>query len=45
MWEGRVTQFGPTAEVYGRPRDRRTAALFSDPPLNSLAVDKRALNF
>jgi glycerol transport system ATP-binding protein len=41
MWEGRVTQFGPTAEVYGRPRDRRTAALFSDPPLNSLAVDKR----
>ena len=41
MWEGRVTQFGPTAEVYGRPRDRRTAALFSDPPLNALAIDKR----
>ena len=41
VWEGRITQFGPTAEVYRRPLDRRTAALFSDPPLNALSIDKR----
>jgi glycerol transport system ATP-binding protein len=44
MWEGRVTQFGPTAHVYRRPPDLRTAALFSDPPLNVLPVDKRGGN-
>ena len=34
MWEGRVTQFGPTAEVYRRPQDATTAGVFSDPPMN-----------
>ncbi|MEM8793552.1 MAG: ABC transporter ATP-binding protein [Pseudomonadota bacterium] len=34
LWEGRVTQFGPTAEVYRRPQDAVTAGVFSDPPMN-----------
>lgn len=32
--QGRVTQFGPTIEVYNRPCDLLTAQTFSDPPLN-----------
>ncbi len=34
MEEGRVTQFGPTVDVYRRPNSVATAATFSDPPLN-----------
>jgi glycerol transport system ATP-binding protein len=34
MHEGRVTQFGPTPEVYRRPADMTTARVFSDPPMN-----------
>jgi glycerol transport system ATP-binding protein len=34
MHEGRVTQFGPTAETYRRPRTLQTARVFSDPPIN-----------
>jgi glycerol transport system ATP-binding protein len=41
LWEGRVTQFGPTAEVYRRPVDATTARVFSDPPMNFLRVGKR----
>jgi glycerol transport system ATP-binding protein len=41
LWEGRVTQFGPTAEVYRRPGDRVTARVFSDPPMNFIATEKR----
>jgi len=40
LWEGRVTQFGPTAEVYRRPKDATTAGVFSDPPMNFLAFEK-----
>jgi glycerol transport system ATP-binding protein len=40
LWEGRVTQFGPTAEVYRRPADAVTARVFSDPPMNFLALEK-----
>ncbi|MDF2235515.1 ABC transporter ATP-binding protein [Albimonas sp. CAU 1670] len=40
LWEGRVTQFGPTPEVYRRPQDATTARVFSDPPMNFLAVTK-----
>ncbi|HEU0222105.1 MAG TPA: ABC transporter ATP-binding protein [Paracoccaceae bacterium] len=40
LWEGRITQFGPTAEVYRRPRDMLTARIFSDPPMNFLRVAK-----
>jgi glycerol transport system ATP-binding protein len=38
--EGRVTQFGPTLDVFNRPIDRKTAETFSDPPLNTLALTK-----
>ncbi|MDF3604843.1 ABC transporter ATP-binding protein [Paracoccus sp. DMF-8] len=34
MWEGRVTQFGPTPRVYRNPGDAITARVFSDPPMN-----------
>ena len=40
LWEGRVTQFGPTAEVYRAPVDATTARVFSDPPMNFLEVTK-----
>ena len=40
LWEGRVTQFGPTPSVYRRPVDATTARVFSDPPMNFLAVTK-----
>jgi glycerol transport system ATP-binding protein len=40
LWEGRVTQFGPTPEVYRRPADAVTAKVFSDPPMNFLRVSK-----
>jgi glycerol transport system ATP-binding protein len=39
MAQGRVTQFGPTLDVYRRPEDLVTARTFSDPPLNTLAVN------
>ncbi|MFZ5752313.1 MAG: ABC transporter ATP-binding protein [Pseudomonadota bacterium] len=41
LWEGRVTQFGPTAEVYRQPQDSITARVFSDPPMNFLKIEKR----
>ena len=37
LFEGRVTQFGPTPQVYRQPHDLITARVFSDPPLNTLA--------
>lgn len=40
LWEGRVTQFGPTPEVYRQPVDATTARVFSDPPMNFLAIIK-----
>ena len=40
LFEGRVTQFGPTPQVYRRPHDLTTARVFSDPPLNILKVRK-----
>jgi glycerol transport system ATP-binding protein len=41
LFEGRVTQFGPTSEIYRRPSDLVTAQVFSDPPINTAAVVKR----
>ena len=38
--QGRVTQFGPTVEVYRRPNSLETARIFSDPPINTLAVQE-----
>ncbi|SIS94526.1 carbohydrate ABC transporter ATP-binding protein, CUT1 family [Roseivivax lentus] len=40
LWEGRVTQFGPTPHVYRQPVDATTARVFSDPPMNFLPVSK-----
>ncbi len=40
LWEGRVTQFGPTPEVYRKPIDATTARVFSDPPMNFMQVSK-----
>ena len=41
LWEGRVTQFGPTPQVYRQPVDATTARVFSDPPMNFLTVTKQ----
>ncbi|GHD13966.1 ABC transporter ATP-binding protein [Tianweitania populi] len=38
--EGRITQFGPTVDVFRKPLDLITARTFADPPLNTLAVQK-----
>ncbi|MBB4284547.1 ABC transporter ATP-binding protein [Roseospira goensis] len=40
LHQGRVTQMGPTLEVYRRPVNLITARTFSDPPLNILPVAK-----
>ncbi|MCB1924937.1 MAG: ABC transporter ATP-binding protein [Gammaproteobacteria bacterium] len=45
MDEGRITQFGPTGEIYRRPADRVTASVFSDPPINTVAVRKHGARF
>jgi glycerol transport system ATP-binding protein len=44
LHEGRVTQFGPTLELFNRPALLQTAKSFSDPPLNviNLEVQNRA---
>lgn len=34
LWEGRVTQFGLTPQVYRKPVNAVTARVFSDPPMN-----------
>jgi glycerol transport system ATP-binding protein len=41
LHQGRVTQFGPTAEIYRRPADLVTAQVFSDPPINTAPVTKK----
>jgi glycerol transport system ATP-binding protein len=41
LWQGRLSQVGPTASVYRRPRNIDAARVFSDPPLNELTADKR----
>lgn len=41
LWEGRVTQFGPTPQVYRAPQDAVTARVFSDPPMNFKRIEVR----
>ena len=41
LWEGRVTQFGPTPDVYRNPNDAITARVFSDPPMNFVTCVKQ----
>src|SRR3954469_24153529 len=43
LFKGRITQFGPTAQVYRRPDDLVTAHVFSDPPLNTIPGFKSGL--
>ena len=40
--KGRVTQFGPTLDVYRRPTDKVTAETFSDPPMNFVTANGRS---
>ncbi|HEX4766751.1 MAG TPA: ABC transporter ATP-binding protein [Lichenihabitans sp.] len=40
LWQGRITQLGPTAQVYREPESLDAARVFSDPPLNELALRK-----
>ena len=40
LWQGRVTQFGPTPQVYRMPEDATTARVFSDPPMNFVPCRK-----
>jgi glycerol transport system ATP-binding protein len=40
LWQGRVTQFGPTPHVYRQPVDATTARVFSDPPMNFMTISK-----
>ncbi|MEM6564438.1 MAG: TOBE domain-containing protein, partial [Pseudomonadota bacterium] len=40
MDDGRVTQFGPTADIYRNPANLTAARVFSDPPINAASVTK-----
>ena len=40
MEDGRVTQFGPTSDIYRNPSNLTAARVFSDPPINSADVRK-----
>ena len=40
LHQGRITQFGPTIDVYRDPADLTTARTFSDPPLNTIPARK-----
>jgi glycerol transport system ATP-binding protein len=40
LHQGRIAQFGTTADVYRRPVDLISAAVFSDPPLNHMNAEK-----
>jgi len=41
MWEGRILQAGETSKVYRHPDSLRVAQVFSDPPLNTVAIEKK----
>ncbi|WP_417474385.1 ABC transporter ATP-binding protein [Leisingera sp.] len=41
MADGRVTQFGPTAEIYRNPGNVDAARVFSDPPINTAEITKQ----
>lgn len=40
LWNGQVTQFGSAMDVYRHPVDVTTALIYSDPPMNFVAVKK-----
>jgi len=41
MWQGEVLQAGETPSVYRHPDTMRVAQVFSDPPLNTVSIEKR----
>ena len=41
LYEGRVTQFGETSRIYRAPKDLVSARVFSDPPINTAAVERQ----
>ncbi len=41
LHQGKVTQFGPTPDVFRSPNDLTTASVFSDPPLNTIAAERQ----
>ena len=41
LWQGRMTQIGSTPMVYRRPDNIDAARVFSDPPLNELALTRQ----
>ncbi len=43
--EGRITQFGPTAQAYRTPGNLASAQVFSDPPINVAPVTKEGDRF
>lgn len=45
LHEGRVIQYGPTAEIYRNPTSLLSARVFSDPPINTATVSKRGDSF
>ncbi len=40
LWEGKITQFGKTADVYHNPNSAITAKVFSNPSMNFLDIKK-----
>lgn len=40
MQDGRVVQFGPTADIYRNPETLSAAQVFSNPPINSAQMSK-----
>ncbi|TJW46123.1 MAG: ABC transporter ATP-binding protein, partial [Mesorhizobium sp.] len=45
LCEGKITQFGPTIEVFRKPVDLVTARTFADPPLNTIVLAKKGADF
>ncbi len=41
MWEGQALQVGATPDVYRRPDTVRVAEVFSDPPMNTVGIEKK----
>jgi glycerol transport system ATP-binding protein len=45
LHEGRITQYGPTAEIFRKPNSLLTAHVFSHPPINTAMVKKQGDTF
>ncbi|OLP45372.1 ABC transporter ATP-binding protein [Rhizobium oryziradicis] len=43
--QGRITQYGPTIDVYRKPADLKTARTFADPPLNTVKAVRQGGHF